>query len=170
MSKDKAISVSQYIEQLDSPVGNVRLKAVIAIGNTKAHDVLDRLINVAQTDNNDHIRMRAIYEIARWHLSESAMPLAQIATDETQSLGVRVEAVEALGATNPEVVLPYLYQLLEHSQPKIRSGAVIALHNLRNPDAIEHLQKRLDDQSEAYDGMTIAKEARQAIIYLSTVT
>ena len=116
-----------------------------------------------------------INSIGRWRMTESALPLIDIASSNLQSLEVKVHAIEALGQTRSNKSLPLLFSLLKHNNPKIRSVSILAINNLKTSDTMNylevseaenHLEQLLNDHTEVYSGVTIGQEARETISYL----
>lgn len=157
------------IKLLDSSDYEIRLESTILLGYLDAYHALETLLELARNDTHDCVKIMVIHMIARWRIQETALPLIKIALNNSESIEVRVEAIEALGMTNSEYPLSCLFQLLEHPNVKIRSVSILSLHNLRKPIAIKYLEKLLGDNTIAYNDRTISDEAKQTINYLKQV-
>jgi len=171
-----------FTEALADPDAGVRVGAIRGLWEHTGRELIPRLVELLQRDDNAAVRAEAALALGRWVMLgefEEARPrdveevtaaLRRAATDPTEPPEVRGRAVESLGASSQPWVRDLIHDAYDSDDPRMTAAAVHAMGRSADPywlqTVIDELQS--DDAEMRYEAAIACGmiESEDAVPYL----
>ncbi|HEX2911726.1 MAG TPA: HEAT repeat domain-containing protein [Chloroflexia bacterium] len=129
---------------------DVRIQALYTLGITHDKRVIEPLITLLESDDNQEVRRAIGWALGGCKDERIVQPLLNRLKDQGEDLRVRQSCAWALGIEESQRIVPELLDLLQNDpEPNIRATVADTLGWIYSVAAVEPLMAKLQDRQEA---------------------